>query len=105
MKLYGIKDRVTNKVMYVTTAENDKDLTRQLAFIGFFKAYRFNDVEALLIDSDIDELYKEQYDENYIVDFKKEAEELNMKMENESKKIEGTPEEVAKKIDEKTKKK
>ena len=95
VELYVVTDKVTgNEVMYFK-AVNDKDAVRGLALSGYFKTSMIKETKlekCNFMASSLEE-----------VDIKKVVKELEYKFENEAEKIEGTVDEVEKKIKDKVK--
>ena len=98
MYFYYTLDKVTKKPVTGLIAENEKDALRQLAFCGYFKVNRWTDTELYVINEEISP------ENSTKEDILKIAKELEVKLENESEKIEGTVGEVKEKIDKKVKK-
>ena len=95
VELYVVTDKVTgNEVMYFR-AVNDKDAVRGLALSGYFKTSMIKETKLEKCNFMACNLEE--------VDIGKVLKELEYKFENKAEKIEGTVDEVEKKIKDKVK--
>lgn len=101
-KLYGIRDVVTNKFMFVAMAENDRDVVRQLVNMNFFKIYRLMDIELIKLNEDVETMANSWSKK---LNLKAIIEGLAYEIEDKAKEIKGTEREVADKIKAKVDKK
>lgn len=90
-KCYAVIDKITEDVLCIIKAKNQKDCVRNMVFSGFFKVNRLNDTKVY-------ECYMPKYERE--VNLTETMKELSIEIEDKAKKIDG---DAKKKIIEETK--